>query len=357
MRERLIKKITAVNYDGITKQLLDNMNDRTMIQFINSTFERNFSIDSDVVRLAAETTDNETKQKRCDYFVKIGDDFFLIEIQSYEDEEMAIRIFEYGSRGAILHAREKTDGSTIELQFPEPVVFYLRKEGTIHDKLAVKIRRTGSEETFDYEAKVIYVEDYDFDSLIEKSMLPMIPFYPMRYEKMLKRKHSDQDEKDMLKDLSVCYEKLKEALKAKKFGYIYFQYMSASMANVFKGMIKRMKNQGNILNEEEANRVMQKMIDEPIEMFDIFSALEQSKEEGQKQGEEIGQKRGEEIGQKRGEQIGESRGREQCTKVMKYLMKNYTPEKTDEEIICELTAEFNISTEDAQEYLRSFQED
>lgn len=42
-------------------------------------------------------------------------------------------------------------------------------------------------------------------------------------------------------------------------------------------------------------------------MFDIFSALEQSKEEG----ELIGQKRGEQIGQKRGEQIGENRGRMQ----------------------------------------------
>lgn len=346
MSKNLLEKLTSVNYDGITKHLLDNMDDSTMIKFINNTFDRKFSSDSEVVRLATETVDDETNQKRCDYFVKIGDDLFLIEIQSYEDDEMAIRIFEYGSRGAQLHRRRNSDEDIIELQFPEPVVFYLRKEGKIHEKLSVKIRKSGSNEAFDYEARVIYVEDYDFDSLIEKSMLPVIPFYPMRYEKMLKRKHRIQDETEMLKDLTECYEKLKDALKAKKFGYIYFQYISSAMANVFNGLIKRMKEHGNIHNEEEASRVMQKMIDEPIEMFDIFSALEQSKKEG----EQIGQKRGEQIGQKRGENLG----REQGVKAGKFIYSMLNEGKEDKEIIIKLVDELNISEEEAAELLKQY---
>ena len=138
----------------------------------------------------------------------------------------------------------------------------------------------------------------------------------------------------MLNDLTVCYEKLKEALKENKFGYIYFQYMSAAMANVFNGMIKRIKKHGKIHNEEEANRVMQKMIDEPIEMFDIFSALEQSKEEG--------------------EQIGENRGRKQAIKAGKIIFGMQNENKEDEEIIDKLVNELNITAKDAADFLEQY---
>jgi len=341
MRVNTLKKET-VNYDGITKHLLDNMNDRTMIQFINSTFDRKFSSDSTVVRLATETSDEETRQKRCDYFVKIGDDFFLIEIQSYEDDEMAIRIFEYGSRGAMLHSNGKNGSDTIELQLPEPVVFYLRKEGTVRDRLSVKLRRTGSNETFDYEAKVVYVEDYDFDSMMENSMFPLIPFYPMRYEKMLKRKHSSQDENDMLTDLTGGYEKLKNAVKAGKLGGTYFQYMSMSMSNVFKSMIERMKKYGNVHNEKEAKEVMQKMVDEPMEILDIFGALKESKEEGIEEGRKEGREEGEITGMKRGVLAG------------KIIFDMYNKGKEDNEIITELMSKLNITAEAAAEILGQY---
>ena len=277
--QNITSKKTVTNYDGITKQLLDNMDDRGMIEFINSTFGRNFSSDSSVTRLATETTDKETKQKRCDYFVKINDDFFLIEIQSYEDEEMALRIFEYGSRGAVLHSLEN-DGDTIDIQFPEPVVFYLRKEGKVHEKLSVRMRRSGSDETYNYAARVVYVEDYDLDGLMENNMLPLVPFYPMRYEKMLEKKHSSNDERKMLKDISECYEKLKAGMKSGRYGAEYFHYMTSSMVKVLEGMIKRIKKEGKIYNEKEAEEVMQRMTDEPIEMFDIFEAMKEMKEQG-----------------------------------------------------------------------------
>jgi len=46
------------------------------------------------------------------------------------------------------------------------------------------------------------------------------------------------------------------------------------------GMIKRLKKRKKILDEKGAAEVMQKMVDDPIEMFDIFKALEDSRAEG-----------------------------------------------------------------------------
>ncbi len=45
---------------------------------------------------------------------------------------------------------------------------------------------------------------------------------------------------------------------------------------------------------------------------------------------------------------------EQGIKVSKYLMKNYTQQKTKKDIINELVNEFNISTDDAKMYLDDF---
>lgn len=280
-----MKKNTVSNYDGITKQLLDHLENERMINFINSAFSRNYRKDASVTRMATETYDSETKQKRCDYFVKINDDLFLIEIQSYEDQDMALRIFEYGSRGALLHSRNNIDENTIVIQLPEPVVFYLRKDdGKVRDKLSVKILRSGSDEEYEYTAKVVYVEDYDFDGLIENDMLPLIPFYPMRFEKVINNKHSIQDEKRIFEDISECYEKLKQEVINKKIGYQYFTYISNAMANVLGGMVKRMYKKGKLIDKKGAEIIMQKMIDDPVEMFDIYKALDESRNEGRTEG-------------------------------------------------------------------------
>ena len=48
-----------------------------------------------------------------------------------------------------------------------------------------------------------------------------------------------------------------------------------------------------IINDKEADRVMQMMVDEPIEGFDIFKALRKSKAEGREEGREEARKEGE----------------------------------------------------------------
>jgi len=58
------------------------------------------------------------------------------------------------------------------------------------------------------------------------------------------------------------------------------------------GMIKRLKKRKKILDEKGAAEVMQKMVDDPIEMFDIFKALEDSRAEGKEEGKAEGIKEG-----------------------------------------------------------------
>lgn len=116
------KKNTIVNYDGIAKNLLDTMDDESLILFINFTFSRKFETNAVVSRMATETSTSDLKQKRCDYFISINNELFLIEIQSYDDDEMAMRVFDYGIRGAVLHGKRTENKGVVELTVPKPVV-------------------------------------------------------------------------------------------------------------------------------------------------------------------------------------------------------------------------------------------
>ena len=281
-----IKKIKS-NYDGIVKSLLDSMNNGLLISFINSTFSTNYSSDASVIRLATETYDKELKQKRCDYFIKINDDFFLIEIQSNPDAEMEMRILEYSLRGAKLHGMTKNDDGT-ELHFPKPVVFYLRKNRRHRDKLSVKFTGSLAEKPFILSAKSIYIDDYSFSDMIDRSMFPMIPFYPLRYEKTMFRKHTKQDESAILSDLKECSEKLKKAYQDKLIEEEIYKYIRDWMLKVFHTVFLKSENRHTILDLKEAEKVMQYIVDEPMEGYDILA----TKREWERKAERKGEKRG-----------------------------------------------------------------
>lgn len=284
-----IKKVKT-NYDGIVKSLLDSMSNSLLIDLINSTFSTNYSSDAPVIRLATETYDKELKQKRCDYFLKIEGDFFLIEIQSNPDAEMEMRIMDYSLRGAMLHGMTKTDDST-GLHFPKPVVFYLRKSGRTKDRLSVKISASLSEKTFTLSAVSIYLDDYSFSEMIERSMFPMIPFYPLRYEKTLFKKHTKQDETNIFSDLRECSQKLKETYQNKLITDEIYKYIRDWMLRVFHTVVLKSENRHTLLDLKEAEKVMQYIVDEPIEGYDIFATIRESNLKAEKKGERKGERK------------------------------------------------------------------
>ena len=288
-------KNTITNFDGIAKSSLDSLKDENMIHFINHMFSKNFSVDSKVTRISTESNATDLKQKRCDYLLKIEDEIFLIEIQSYDDNEMAIRIFDYGFRGAELHGKNIAPDGVYEFNFPEPAVFYLRKGNKVHDKLSIRLRIAPGK-TIDYCARVIYIADYSFDNMLDNYMFPMIPFYSMRYENLLFNKHTEEDEKKILSDLLDCSKKLKAAFKNEIITGETYHYSREWFVKVFIGIIIKATKRKTFVNEKEAYRVMQMMLDEPIEGFDIFKALRESKSEGFEKGHEEGREEGREEG-------------------------------------------------------------
>jgi hypothetical protein len=101
---------TAV-FDRSFKRIIDSLSPGALVYFINSLFGSAHPPDSEVKRLNTEQIDKNLKKTQPDEVVSIEGVTYLIEEQTVDDANMAIRIFEYGYAQALKD--KKTDGGVI----------------------------------------------------------------------------------------------------------------------------------------------------------------------------------------------------------------------------------------------------
>ena len=76
-------------------------------------------------------------------------------------------------------------GRMYEMNFPESCVLYIRHTENTPNRLQVKVNLP-NQSFFIYEAKTIKVQTYTKDEIFQKKLLLFLPFYILRYEKMVK---------------------------------------------------------------------------------------------------------------------------------------------------------------------------
>jgi hypothetical protein len=144
-------------FDRSFKQIIGGISSKALIRFINALFGVNHPLDSDVKRLNTEQIDNDLKKLQPDEIVLIGGCTYLIEEQTTDDANMAIRIFEYGYALA-LKERETVDGVII-LPFPRMIVIYLEVGGVTPDVLTVRMKFPDGTE-HDFSVKTVKLLNY-----------------------------------------------------------------------------------------------------------------------------------------------------------------------------------------------------
>ena len=121
------------DYDNVFKTM-KSKHKRLFISVINDTFGKNYSLDTKVEVLSSEgyLTESETgngskdiEEQISDFVIKIGNEIYLLECQSYDDGSMAIRIAEY----AFIIARQfaKWDIGHAIIPMPRFTVIYIRR--------------------------------------------------------------------------------------------------------------------------------------------------------------------------------------------------------------------------------------
>ena len=105
-----------------------------------------------------------------------------IECQSSRDGTISIRMVEYDFLIGITEARGNRNYEKVEL--PLSCVLYLRSSKNTPESLSIRICQ--EDRSMEYVTKVVKLSDYTSDSIAEKKLLIMIPFFLFNYEKKLK---------------------------------------------------------------------------------------------------------------------------------------------------------------------------
>ena len=178
------------------------------VPLINEVFETSYPENVEITQLRNEHQ-QENGEIITDCCLKIGRKLYHIECQSIDDTTMAIRMIEYDFAIAIENAQKINRRYRIE--FPRSCVIYLRSNKNTPDSLEVEVIFPDGKMHL-YEIPTVKMENYTKDSIFEKNLLMLLPFYVMRYEK---EAHNFSENPEKMQQLLNEYEEIRRRLNEK----------------------------------------------------------------------------------------------------------------------------------------------
>ena len=165
-------------FDDVFRTMIEKM-PYLAVPLINEVFHTSYPQDVPIIQLRNEHR-QENGEIIMDFCLKIGDKLYHIECQSTDDTTMAIRMIEYDFSIAVENAHKQ--GRRYRMDFPRSCVLYLRSGNNTPDFLGVEMALADGNIVL-YQISTIKLETYTKDSIFEKNLLMLLPFYIMRYEK------------------------------------------------------------------------------------------------------------------------------------------------------------------------------
>ena len=120
---------------------------------------------------------------------------YHLECQSSVDGSMLIRMYEYDSQMALQNSEIMQQ--TLVVRFPESAILYLRHNESIPDLFEIRIHTPNG--SISYCVPTLKVQQYDIDTIFEKKLLFLIPFYIFTYEKQFSEINSNAEKLEALK--------------------------------------------------------------------------------------------------------------------------------------------------------------
>lgn len=192
-------------FDDVFRTMVEKMT-YLLVPLINEVFHTSYPEDVKIVHLRNEHQ-LEDGELITDARLLIGDKVYHIECQSTDDATMAIRMFEYDFAIA-LESRRRV-GRRFFVEFPRSCVIYLRTTKNTPDVEEVELKLPDGQVCV-YRVPTVKVERYTKDSIFEKNLLMLLPFYVMRYEESA---HTIGENTEKLQELLSEYEDIRVNLE------------------------------------------------------------------------------------------------------------------------------------------------
>lgn len=192
------------DYDNVFKTM-KMKHKRLFISVINDIFKRDYPTDIKIEVLPSEgyLTESETADGRkeireqiSDFLIRIRDEIYLLECQSYDDGSMAIRMAEY----AFIVARQfaSWDIGHVDIPMPQFAVIYIKRTDMTPKTTTITFKFPDGQ-TVNYNSDNVILEDLTKEYIVKKRLFPYIPFYIARYEKDISSERAvDNAEEDLI---------------------------------------------------------------------------------------------------------------------------------------------------------------
>lgn len=181
-------------FDKIFKKCI-TLSAKAVVRMINGIFGTDYPDDSTLVYNWTEFVKDDKKISNvlADCIVTVnGEHSYHMEAQTYVDNEVVFRVFDYGFAHAKRNAKEERNRYT--MKFPSPVIIYLYYESEVPDEYVIELEFDEEQNDVDYKVPVIKLPGMTSQEMDKRNMVILVPF------KLLKlREWVDKNKKVMTK--------------------------------------------------------------------------------------------------------------------------------------------------------------
>lgn len=262
-------------FDDVFRTMVEKMT-YLVVPLINEVFHTSYPEDVKIVHLRNEHQ-MEDGELITDARLLIGDKVYHIECQSVDDTTMSIRMFEYDLAIALENRRKV--GRRFFVEFPRSCVIYLRTTRNTPDVEEVELLFPDGQVCV-YRVPTVKLERYTKDSIFEKNLLLLLPFYVMRYEDAA---HTIGGDSEKLQGLLKEYEDIRINLEK--------ELSTAGRSELYTDLNKLIIRISNYIFREEEK--VRKGVDEVMGGKVLQLESERLREEGMAIGKAEGKAEGE----------------------------------------------------------------
>ena len=262
-------------FDDVFRTMVEKMT-YLVVPLINEVFHTSYPEDVKIVHLRNEHQ-MEDGELITDARLLIGDKVYHIECQSVDDTTMSIRMFEYDLAIALENRRKV--GRRFFVEFPRSCVIYLRTTRNTPDVEEVELLFPDGQVCV-YRVPTVKLERYTKDSIFEKNLLLLLPFYVMRYEDAA---HTIGEDSEKLQGLLKEYEDIRINLEK--------EFSTAGRSELYTDLNKLIIRVSNYIFREEEK--VRKGVDEVMGGKVLQLESERLREEGMAIGKAEGKAEGE----------------------------------------------------------------
>ena len=249
-------------YDKIFKKIL-TMSQKAVINLINGLYGTQHSLDSKITYHWTESIDDNLKRTLADTIITINDFYnYHIEAQMYQDDDIVLRVFEYGFGYSVKNHRDSA-----VLRFPSPRVIFFCDAKDAPDFYTLTLEFEG-QGVFEYKVETFKYQNHSVDDINSMKMTILIPFELLRLRELLKKEHTEENlnilnsliKNDILGSIEECYSngnitgsdaRRLIQLTIKLYGHLYSEYntevieeMDESLILEYDHLEKRYENLG-----------------------------------------------------------------------------------------------------------------